>query len=227
MGVLFPRIVLSLVLITASVSFAQAPADAPIAGPQEEAPSEPPTPQDELIPVRPRSMQEVPPNPILPRIFVEAFGGVLGGVGMGIVGLLAAASALEDTDCSGGDGCLAVMVVIAVPAAFVGIPLGVQTAGQSMGGRGDFIPALGGTLLGTGAGFIIGLRSESTGGLVASLIVGPILGAIVGYELSSSINERRGYIPAAAASSSPGLRVVPVAGVTPRGGLLGGLSGSF
>jgi hypothetical protein len=223
--VLFHRIVLCLALMTASVSFAQAAADAPLADPQD-APSEPAVPQAEPIPFRSRPEPAPSPDLILPRILAEAFGGVLGGVGMGIAGLLVGAEALGDTDCSGGDGCAVLLVLITVPAAFVGIPLGVQYAGESMGGRGDFLPALGGTLLGTGVGLILGLQSEGKGGLAAGLIVGPILGSIVGYELSSAINERRAWVLGTASSRS-GARVVPVVGVTPRGGLLGGLSGSF
>lgn len=188
-----------------------------------QAPSQPAEPQGELFPYRPKPQYEAPPDLIVPRVLAEAFGGVLGGVGMGIVGLLAGASALENTDCSGGDGCAVLLILITVPAAFVGIPLGVQTAGQSLGGQGDFIPALGGTVLGTGAGLIFGLRSEGTGGMVAGLIVGPILGSIVGYELSHAIKQRRGY----ALSSQSGPRLLPMVGATPRGGLLGGLAGSF
>jgi hypothetical protein len=252
--VLSHRIVLCLALMTASASFAQAAADAPLADPQDaapappppsspemeqplpepeqpsatavQAPSEPAAPEAEPIPFRYRPQPEPPPNFIVPRIFAEAFGGVLGGVGMGIAGLLVGAEAIGNTDCSGGDGCAALLILITVPATFVGIPLGVQYAGQSMGGQGEFLPALGGTVLGTGVGVILGMQSEGKGGLAAGLIAGPILGSIVGYELSSAINERRAFVLGAASARS-GPRVVPVVGVTPRGGLLGGLSGSF
>jgi hypothetical protein len=226
--VLSHRIVLCLALLTASVSFAQAASDVPLAETQEQPPPEPeqPSATAEPIPFRYTPQPEPSPNLLVPRIFAEAFGGVLGGVGMGIAGLLVGASALEDADCSDGEVCLALLALITVPATFVGIPLGVQYAGESMGGRGDFLPALGGTVLGTGVGVILGMQSEGNGGLAAGLIIGPILGAIVGYELSSAINERRAYILGDASSHS-GPRLVPVVGVTPRGGLLGGLAGSF
>lgn len=254
MAVLSPRIVLCLALMTASASFAQAAADAPLAGLQDaapeqapqpdpeieqlspepeppstadaQAPSEPAAPQAEPIPFRATPAPGPSPDLLLPRILAEAFGGVLGGVGMGIAGLLVGAEAIGNTDCSDGEVCVALLALITIPATFVGIPLGVQYAGQSMGGRGDFLPALGGTVLGTGVGVILGMQSEGNGGLAVGLIVGPILGSIVGYELSSAINERREYVLGTASSRS-GPRVVPVVGVTPRGGFLGGLSGSF
>jgi hypothetical protein len=250
--VLSHRIVLCLALMTATVSFAQAAADAPLAEPQDaapaqspepgpemeqspeqpaaapaQAPSEPAAPQAEPIPFRYRPKPPPPPDFIVPRIFAEAFGGVLGGVGMGIAGLLAGAEAIGSSDCSNGEVCFALLALITIPATFVGIPLGVQYAGHGMGGQGDFLPTLGGTVLGTGVGVILGMQSEGKGGLAVGLILGPILGSIVGYELSSAINGQRAYALGTASSSHSGPRVLPVVGVTPRGGPLGGLSGSF
>ncbi len=168
------------------------------------------------------------PDLILPRILSEAFGGVLGGVGMGIVGLLVGASALESVDCSsGGEVCAATVLIVTIPAAFVGIPLGVQIAGESMGGQGRFLPALAGTILGTAAGFAYGSTQDGSGDLALGLIVGPILGAIVGYEISNAV--MRDSLPVARTTSSGqgGFQMTPVAGTTPRGGFLGGLAGRF
>lgn len=229
------RIVLSLCLLTASVSFAQSSGDAPFAGAEEVAPSDAPAaapsesapPKGELFPYHYRPENEAPPDLVVPRIFAEAFGGVLGGVGLGIAGLLVGVSALEDVSCDSENVCAATLIIITVPAVFVGIPLGVQYAAQGLGGRGEFLPALGGTLLGTGAGLLYGMSQEGNGAMAVGLIVGPILGAIVGYEISHTINVRRAYVTGAASSAKPGLRVAPLVGATPRGGLLGGLSGSF
>jgi hypothetical protein len=162
---------------------------------------------------------------MLPRILAEAFGGALGGVGMGIVGLLAGASALESVDCSAGHQgvCFGTVLLITVPAAFVGIPMGVQWAAQGLGGRGGFLPSLAGTLVGTGAGLIYGYSSSGTTPLVTGLIVGPLLGAIVGYEISNALVQRAEL----SASARSGPRVVPTVGTTPRGGVLGGLAGRF
>jgi hypothetical protein len=199
----------------------QAPVAAEAPPPESAAP-----PPGELIPYHYRPENEPPSQPILGRVVMEAFGGVLGGVGMGIVGLLAGVSALEDVNCAGGeDICAATVLVITVPAVFVGIPLGVQMAGQSAGGQGQFLPALGGTLLGTAVGAMYGLTSDGSGDLALGLIVGPVVGAILGYEISDAL-ARRG-MPLARSSSHSGPQVAPVIGATPRGGFLGGLVGRF
>ncbi len=227
------RIVLCLALLTASVGFAQASSDAPPVNPgsdQVPAVSEPPPPESaaprgELIPYHYKPQSEAPPDLVVPRVLAEAFGGVLGGVGMGIVGLLLGASALENVNCSADHGglCAATVLLVTVPAAFVGIPLGVQMAAQSLGGRGEFLPALAGTLVGTGAGLIYGFSSTGTGPMITGLIVGPLLGAIVGYEISNALVQNGPL--SASAHASP--QVVPTVGATPGGGILGGLSGRF
>jgi hypothetical protein len=63
--------------------------------------------------------------------------------------------------------------------------------------------------------------------IATSLIAGPLLGSVVGFELSHALNSGRRGSSRIESSSGPGLRVAPVAGMTPRGGFLGGLSGSF
>lgn len=144
---------------------------------------------------------------------------------MGIVGLLAGASALENVDCAPEHQglCAATVLIIVIPATFVGIPLGVQMAAESMGGRGEFLPSLAGTLLGTGAGLVYGLTAGGTGPVVTGLIVGPLLCAIVGYEISNAL-VRHGPL---SASARGGPQVVPTVGATPRGGVFGGLTGRF
>lgn len=212
---------LSLCLLTASVSFAQS-------SPAVETPSELAAPKGELFPYHYKYETEDSPALVFPRVVAEVFGGVLGGVGMGLVGFLAGLSALEDVSCSSGEVCLATLLVITVPAVFVGIPLGVEYAGESVGGQGDFLPSLAGTLVGTGAGALFGLSQDGGGYLAVGLIVGPVLGAVIGYEISHALNVgRSSYQARAGGSVAQGLRVAPLIGATPRGGFLGGLSGSF
>ncbi|MFL5345729.1 MAG: hypothetical protein ACJ8AT_13125 [Hyalangium sp.] len=196
----------------------------PAPPPPESAAPESAAPPGELIPYHYRPQNEAP-DPVVPRVLAEAFGGVLGGVGMGIVGLLAGASALEDFNCAADHAglCAATVLLVAIPATFVGIPLGVQMAAESLGGRGEFLPSLAGTLLGTGAGLMYGLSAGGTGPVVTGLIVGPLLGAIVGYEISNAL-VRHGPL---SASADGGPQVVPTVGATPRGGVFGGLSGRF
>ncbi|WP_224249888.1 hypothetical protein [Hyalangium gracile] len=194
----------------------------------EPVPAEPTVPAGELIPYHYKPEHEAPPDLVLPRVLAEAFGGVLGGVGMGIVGLLAGASALESVDCSDGETvCAATVLVVTVPAILVGIPLGVQMAGENFGGQGRFLPALAGTVLGAGLGLMYGLTSDGSGDLALGLIVGPVLGSILFYEISHAVVRNGGFPVGGVSSAKKGPRVVPVVGATPRGGLLGGLSGTF
>lgn len=212
-------IVLSLGLLTASASFAQSAS--------VEAPSEPTAPKGEFFHYQYKYETEDSPALVFPRIVAEVFGGVLGGVGMGIVGLLVGVSALEDVSCGSGEVCAATILIITLPAVFVGIPLGVQYAAESLGGRGEFLPSLAGTLLGTWAGVLYGLSQDGGGYLAVGLSVGPLLGAVIGYEISHAMNTSRSYQARAGGASAHGVQVAPLIGATPRGGFLGGLSASF
>ncbi len=106
----------------------------------------------------------------------------------------------------------------------VGVTMGVIFVSKLMGGQGDgvmtFLSALAGAAVGSG----IGIATRSTGALILGLTLGPLLCAVAGYEISHSLNMQ------AAASESQarsGFRVMPMAGVTPGGGILGGLVGRF
>lgn len=70
--------------------------------------------------------------------------------------------------------------------------------------------------------------AEMGGGVLGGALLG-LVGLAVGqgYEISHTLNRGRRGTPRIESSSGPGLRVAPVAGMTPRGGFLGGLSGSF
>lgn len=216
---LFHRIVLSLALFMASISSAQTPEEGPLAGARDTA----------LLPtpVAPQPEMQEPGDPIHWRIFAEASGGVLGGAVMGLAGIFTVAPALSKVNCTPGEVCIVPVLSIMVPAAFVGVPISVQHFAEPFGGRGEFLPTLGGSLLGTGVGFISGLSSGNLGVLIASLILGPVTGAIVGYEISHALNQRRAIAAGAVSSANAGFRMVPVISATPRGGLLWGLAGSF
>ncbi|HVG62984.1 MAG TPA: hypothetical protein VNA24_30755 [Hyalangium sp.] len=180
-----------------------------------------------LTPVAPQPQMQEPGDPIHWRILAEASGGVLGGAVMGLAGFFTVAPTLSKVNCTPGEVCIVPVLSIMVPAAFVGVPISVQHFAEPFGGRGEFWPTLGGSLLGTGVGFISGLSSGSLGVLIASLILGPVTGAIVGYEISHALNQRRAIAAGAVSSAKAGLRMAPVISATSRGGLLWGLTGSF
>jgi hypothetical protein len=226
----FHRIVLSLALFTASISSAQTPEEglpAPVAPqPEMQEPGQS-GPEGESIPYHYRPETEAPRDPLHWRILAETSGGVLGGAVMGLAGFLTVAPALSKLNCTPGEVCIIPVLSIMVPAAFVGVPISVQHFAEPFGGRGEFLPALGGSLLGTGVGFISGLSSGSRGVLIGSLILGPVIGAIEGYEISHALNQRRAIADGGVSSAKAGPRIVPVISATSRGGLLWGLSGSF
>jgi hypothetical protein len=242
-----PRVVLCWVLLASSLGFAQAPAPAPSGAPLPPpplvpapatpeplvpAPAQPeaPAPQGELIPRASPSL--IPPSPRFEpgRVAFEALGGVVGGVGLGLGSALLVGGLMElSTDCSSEDsGCALVAAVLALPALAVGIPFGVSIAGRLMGGKGRFLPALGGMFAGLGASLLLALTGS---GLVLGLglVTLPIAGAIVGYELSHPEAPRlreagEGY---GSEYTRGGFQVLPVLGLTPRGGFMGGLAARF
>ncbi len=216
MAVLFPRIVLCSVLIAADVSLAQSAPDAPLAELQV-------VPPGELFLSRTRREAA---KPAALRVLAEAGGGVLMGAVMGLLGYAVGQSVIDDAQCE-GEGCPFLGLVVGIPTAFLGIPGGVHGAGLAMGGRGGLGATFAGTVVGTGAGVLVALKSEDKRVRIASLIAGPLLGSIAGFEISHALHRPRRGASRAESASSPGLRVAPMAGVTPYGGLLGGLSGNF
>lgn len=238
------RFVLCLVLLASGLGFAQAPGDAPPVEPSTSPPPlvpAPPSPPP-LVPAPAQPEEPVPEGELIPRsevprilpsprfspgnVAIEALGGLVGGMGLGIGAALALGglfSASGDCDAT----CGLVAAVLALPAVAIGIPLGVYVAGELIDGEGRFLPAFGGMLAGVGGALLLALTGSS---LVTTLAVltFPIAGAVIGYELSRPdappMQEEDGY---GDEYSSTGFQVVPVLGVTPGGGFVGGLSGRF
>ncbi|MBN1209021.1 MAG: hypothetical protein JXB05_29455 [Myxococcaceae bacterium] len=223
-----PRLLLCLVLFASSLSLAQAPDNAPPPSsppplvPAAEQPQEAP-PAGEIIPRDYRAPRPPSPPFALGRVTLGLVGGTLGGAMLGGVGsLLLIGSA---GGCS--EDCLSGAVILAAPLAALGVSIGVYAAGRAMRGNGGFLASLGGTAVGLGAGALI---SEATdGALTAPLLILPVVGAVIGYEMSHSPEplppEWSGV--SGGESASAGLQLVPLFGATPRGGLFGGLLARF
>ena len=112
--------------------------------------------------------------------------------------------------------------LISLAGYTMGAALGVKLMGNVFDGEGRFLHAL----LGAGAGFGAGLLGalpliETEGGWAIPLIVFPLIGAAVGYELSHSSEIQR------RAEESPLVMVLPSVGVSPTGGVIAGLVGRF
>jgi hypothetical protein len=158
------------------------------------------------------------------RVLAEAGLGLVGGalgLGLGFV----AAGELAQSGADGGciDACgvetLGWALVGGGALGIAGMSLGAYAAAEWLDGDGS----LGWTMLGTVSGAALGaaialveVRSEAPGGLIGvTLVVPPLVGAVLGYELSSPNASR-------AAGSSASLDILSV----PGGGILG-FSGTF
>jgi hypothetical protein len=167
-----------------------------------------------------RAMRE--PGSALASGILEFVGGGAGGVGLGLASAYLFASSCEE------DTCIAGALFMGGLGAIAGVPLGVYLTGSLLGREGGF----GATLLGFGVGGAAGLLgagalSNREGGeeLGVALLALPLLGAVLGYELShaASVSDAAPGRPLRRAAP----RWTPVAGVTPRGGFMGGLAGHF
>jgi hypothetical protein len=180
-------------------------------------------PEGEIIPREDLELLPESPRFAPGRVALEAVGGAVGGLGLGIGSAFAIAGLFA---ISGGcdEACAIVASLLALPAIALGIPLGVYLAGGLMEGQGRFLPALGGMFAGIGATLLVGASGNEAVTTLAALTL-PIAGAVIGYELSHpDMPSHDGYGDRYTRS---GFQVMPVLGVTARGGFLGGLSGRF
>jgi hypothetical protein len=221
-------------VLASGLCFAQAPEASPppsadpslpplVSSPEQ---AEPSAPEGESIPsvYRPAS----PGHNTANRILLETLAGGGTGFAAGIAGLFTGL-ALVGTDCSELDCAVPVLGSMALGVVF-GTPLGVYGVGRAMDGRGTYLASLTGTALGTVAGVALAAAAGHLGNdllTLMSLIVGPIAGAVLGYEFShSSASDLLPPTPGVALSG-PGLQCIPVFSVTPAGGVLGGFAGRF
>lgn len=184
-----------------------APPDSPLAA-QEPAP---PPFRGGLLPPQWKSPR---PNYFVPRLLAGTFLGTLAGVG-GLIGGFIIGLQLEqgcnpfDDVCSGDE-----MLVQAAPALLAtgALPsLVVYGLGSALHGEGALSTTLLGGFAGTGLGALLSVALGSYAGLLAIPVLAAA-GAVIAYEISDA-----------------GSRVqwTPVVGVTPGGGVLGGLIGRF
>jgi hypothetical protein len=160
----------------------------------------------------------------VPRILAGSTLGSLAAAGGGIVGFLGGLI-LADCNlegCSGDSDFL-----ITVPTVLgVGLSssLTVYGLGESMNGDGYLVAALLGGMLGAGAGVAMAYSGDGTTGVLLTPVLSAV-GAVIAYEVSSIDREPEPI----QAPEDPylNLRLTPVFGMTPKGGVLGGLVGQF
>lgn len=193
----------------ASPPTSEAPVEAP-----SESPGSPPEPSAEYdhdldsraTDPRFRSTED-PGRPL--RITSEVVGGMLGSATGGLLGylggvaLFCAGGAPQD----GGDYCPMFGILTAIPAAWAGLGLGTWGAGTLMEGQGIWWApmlgsAVGGVVAWLGGSVISGLVYQSPPlAIVLGVLVGsmPVVGAVVGYELSHGAELQRAFVPTAIA----------------------------
>jgi hypothetical protein len=245
------RLVLCLTLLVPGLGFAQTPDEwTPYTPPAAELPPPPPLvpapPLPQPAPPAPpqAAAEEEPEGEIIPRdlteqrasstqtvlrLIITPWSGAITGM-MGVILGAVPAAIVALPFCAGTNGfddeprcAIAAGAGLSVSYS-VGVTLGVIFVGKMMGGQGDGFMTFLGALAGVAVGSGIGISSQSTGALILGLALGPLIGAVTGYELSHTLlMQHEG--PELQARS--GFRVVPMAGATPGGGILAGLAGRF
>ncbi len=221
------------VLLCALLPFqglAQAPSQPPMV-PAPATPAEGPRaalgeeqqPQDEIIP-RERQRPEDSVGRRVGRIALGTFGGLLGGVVGGLPGI--GLSIGLERGCEGCANGTAVIIagLAGVAGVASGMAFGVWGIGSLLGGEGRYLPTLAGTGIGllVGGGIAVYLGDQIKEELaIPPLLIGPILGTLIAYEISHSNEWERG------AEASPSVAVLPTVGVSPSGGFVAGLVGRF
>jgi hypothetical protein len=234
---LSPRVLLLLLLLVSSVGLAQTqPPLVPAPEPAEQPPpaAKQPPPAGESIPYE--YEPELQSDPIATRIMLELLGGTVGGaggivVGGFVVGLLYAATG----GCNDATPvCGIAALVILGPAISIGVALGVSSFGRYLDGEGEFTSTLIGFGVGVGVALLASVVTTSETVLTVGIVAGPIIGAVIGYEIShaqamrarkKAPEKKRKTGDEYAALTGPGWS--PMVGTTPHGGFFGGLSGRF
>jgi hypothetical protein len=157
------------------------------------------------------------------RIPLQILGGSAG-VGAGML-LAVGIVALDPMNCDGPCNFLLLFFGLGIGAGGItlGPTLAVWGIGEALDDRGRFWPTLAGAALGTLSSLVVQAQLSNQVSDAATIAVfgfGPLLGTMVAYELT-----RRGPLPSEPEASR--LQVLPVVGLSPGGGLVGGLVGRF
>jgi hypothetical protein len=198
----------------------------PVTPPAEQEPAAEQAPSD-----RPWRGQLLPPewkpdrpNYTVPRVLAGTLLGTLAGTGGLIGGFLIGVSLTPDCDpfddvCSSDEIFLQSMPALITTGLLSS--LAVYGINSVLYGHGALTTTMWGAFLGTGAGALLMVASQSYAGLV---LIPPAaaIGAIIAYELSDTEWEKE-QVKAHGAR----VQLVPVVGMTQGGGVLGGLAGRF
>jgi hypothetical protein len=158
---------------------------------------------------------------------LELAGGTAAGLGLGIVGGIVSVPFNPCGGTSDNDSarCLTPIILGLGGGAALGVALGVYGAGHILRGKGGYLPTLFGTVLGASLGVALALSTQDAATAAVGLTLGPLGGAIVAFELShaSWVEDQL----SAPQLSEGRVQMIPSFGLTPRGGVFGGLAGRF
>ncbi|HLL05956.1 MAG TPA: hypothetical protein VK539_35620 [Myxococcaceae bacterium] len=207
---------------------ALAQASAPSQGPATpppivSAPDTPGEPQGEIIPPGERLNSEDTGSPVL-RIPVGILVGTVGALVGTLPGLAIVATQFCLDSCSDDQSVEIFGLVVASAGALLAGTWAIDRVGDWLGGQGRFWPTALGMVLGTVVGSVVAvaIAPSSEGASVVPAVLGPALGGAIAYEISSAMVRSEAM---AASASRP--RIAPLVAVSPRGGFIGGLAGTF
>jgi len=199
---------------------------APEPEPEASTPAESPDePRGEIIPPSERTRRDEPAT-AASRVPVGILLGTVGGALGALPGTIIMADAFCLDSCSGDeDGPFLAGFGLALGGLFFGTAFTITQVGYWLDGKGRFWPTVAGVAVGSLTGVLLGLAVAAGAGAAGAvpMILGPAVGGVIAYEISDS-NVRS----EAAGLEEPEPRVIlPMMTVSPRGGFIGGLVGTF
>jgi len=180
-------------------------------------------PRGEIIPPGERLSSEDTGSPVL-RIPVGILVGTVGALVGTLPGLAIVATQFCLDSCSDDQSVEIFGLVVASAGALLAGTWAIDRVGDWLGGQGRFWPTALGMVLGTVVGSVVAvaIAPSSEGASVVPAVLGPALGGAIAYEISSAMVRSEAM---AASASRP--RIAPLVAMSPRGGLIGGLAGTF
>ncbi|WP_224247689.1 hypothetical protein [Hyalangium gracile] len=197
---------------------AQAPSPPPMVPAPAAPPAEAVQPEGELIPrssVTPDSGRGRAGRVILGPLTGLVLGLLAATPGLVLMGdSFSCSTCANDSEIIGGG-------LVSLVGFTAGTALGVKLIGSLFWGEGRFLKTLLGSALGFGGGLLTMIPLiETEGGWAVPLIIGPLIGAVIGYELSHTEELER-------MAAGPSVAVLPSVSVHPSGGVIAGLMGRF
>ncbi|HEX8699817.1 MAG TPA: hypothetical protein VF815_13320 [Myxococcaceae bacterium] len=179
-------------------------------------------PRGEIIPPGERLTSNDPGSPAI-RIPVGLLVGTVGAA-VGAIPGAAIVALTFCTECNPNTEAQVFGLAVAGVGMILSGAWAIDRVGDWLGGQGEYWPTVVGVVLGmlgsVGALFAVDAGAGAAG--IVPAIIAPALGGAIAYEISNALVRHEAT---AASASRP--RLSPLVAVSPRGGFIGGLAGSF